>query len=623
MRFSQKIVAASSALLLIVILLLSIQQLSTVRSEVESLVNSSLKEMVAGVKNTITSEMTSKKALAQSMTEVLELNPEDRAYVKNVLEKPKLKSSFLAVGLGYDADGTVVENDDGWEPGADYDPRKRPWFVDAKKVGKLTVTDPYVDVSTKKTIISIGTPVYENGQVKAAMFYDLELTKLADLVNSINLFDAGYLFIVTADGTTIAHPDTKNNGQKLNTYLPQVQLKEGTQRIEIDGHPFMVNFTLVPSENWYIGAIIDESIAFAAVSDLRNSSIIYTVIGLVLSVIGLSLLIKVLMRPLGVLNDAIQDVASGQGDLTKRLSTDTDKEFAELAKGFNTFTETLQHQIKQSKAIGEEIMRGAEQTMGTVHGSAEAMRAQLQELEQLATAMHEMAVTATEVANNAQGAASAAKEADDATVEGSRVVSDTTKSIDRLSAHIEMAVEEVRGLESATANIETILKVINDIADQTNLLALNAAIEAARAGESGRGFAVVADEVRTLAQRTQQSTTEIRSMIEQLQAGASSVSVAMNESKSTAEDAVAKSQLADAALQRIRNAIQQISDMNIQIASAAEEQSLVAEEINNNTVKIKDLSTQVSESAEEANIAMQVQTENVREQDAILNKFIV
>ncbi|MBY7921853.1 methyl-accepting chemotaxis protein [Vibrio fluvialis] len=616
-------VAASSALLLIVILLLSIQQLSTVRSEVESLVNSSLKEMVAGVKNTITSEMTSKKALAQSMTEVLELNPEDRAYVKNVLEKPKLKSSFLAVGLGYDADGTVVENDDGWEPGADYDPRKRPWFVDAKRVGKLTVTDPYVDVSTKKTIISIGTPVYENGQFKAAMFYDLELTKLADLVNSINLFDAGYLFIVTADGTTIAHPDTKNNGQKLNTYLPQVQLKEGTQRIEIDGHPFMVNFTLVPSENWYIGAIIDESIAFAAVSDLRNSSIIYTVIGLVLSVIGLSLLIKVLMRPLGVLNDAIQDVASGQGDLTKRLSTDTDKEFAELAKGFNIFTETLQHQIKQSKAIGEEIMRGAEQTMGTVHGSAEAMRAQLQELEQLATAMHEMAVTATEVANNAQGAASAAKEADDATVEGSRVVSDTTKSIDRLSAHIEMAVEEVRGLESATANIETILKVINDIADQTNLLALNAAIEAARAGESGRGFAVVADEVRTLAQRTQQSTTEIRSMIEQLQAGASSVSVAMNESKSTAEDAVAKSQLADAALQRIRNAIQQISDMNIQIASAAEEQSLVAEEINNNTVKIKDLSTQVSESAEEANIAMQVQTENVREQDAILNKFIV
>ncbi|ASG00408.1 chemotaxis protein [Vibrio anguillarum] len=623
MKFSQKIVAASSALLLVTVSLISIQQLSIVRSEIESLVTKSLSEMEAGVKNTIVSEMESKKTLAQSTTEVIELDPLNRDYVKNILEKPKLKKSFLAIGLGYESDGKVVENDDGWEPSGDYDPRKRPWFVDAKASKKLIVTAPYVDISTKNVIISIGTPIYDQGRFSGAMFYDMELTGLAELVNSINLFDAGYLFIVSGDGATIAHPDTKNNGEKLSTYLPQVTLKEGDQQIEIDGTHYLVSFTHIPSENWYIGAIVDESIAFNAIGVLRNSSIIYTLIGLVLSVIGLTLLIKVLMRPLGVLNEAIQDVASGQGDLTKRLDTNTDQEFAQLASGFNTFTETLQKQITQSKAIGEEIMRGTELTVQGAHESAEAMRTQLQELEQLATAMHEMAVTSTEVANNAQGAAAAAKEADEATQDGSSVVSETTLSIDNLSARIDQAVEEVKGLESATANIETILKVINDIADQTNLLALNAAIEAARAGESGRGFAVVADEVRTLAQRTQQSTTEIRSMIEQLQAGASSVSSAMNESKTTAVDAVNKAKTANSALNRIRDAIQVISDMNIQIASAAEEQSLVAEEINTNTVKIKDLSTQVAQSAEEANIAMQVQTENVREQDALLNKFIV
>lgn len=623
MKFSQKIVGASSALLLVIVVLLSLQQLTTVRSEVEDLVQDSLEEMVAGVKNTVLAEMTSKKGLAQAVTETLELEPSNRQYIKKVLEKPTLKSSFLSVGMGYEADGAMIENDDSWTPDSSYDPRSRPWYIDAKKQKSLAVTEPYADVSTKNIIISISTPVHAYGQFIGAMFYDLELTKLAELVNGISLLDAGYLFIVTADGTTIAHPDFHNNGQPISSYLPQVNLQEGIQRFELNNTPHMAYFSTVPGENWYVGAIIDESLAFSALAKLRISSIIYTLVGVILSIIGLTVLIKVLMRPLGLLNGAIQEMASGQGDLTKRLSTNTDKEFAELAQGFNTFTENLQKQIQQSKAISDEIMRGAEQTMQGVDGASVAMRDQLQELEQLATAMHEMSVTATEVANNAQGAASAAKEADDASQEGSQVVSDTTQSIENLSAHIEMAVEEVRGLESATANIETILKVINDIADQTNLLALNAAIEAARAGESGRGFAVVADEVRTLAQRTQQSTTEIRSMIEQLQVGSSSVSIAMKESKTTAEDAVEKAQLADTALQRIRQAIQQISDMNLQIASAAEEQSLVAEEINNNTVKIKDLSTQVSESAEEVHIAMQVQVENVREQDAILGKFTV
>ncbi|KOF51461.1 chemotaxis protein [Vibrio parahaemolyticus] len=623
MKFRHKVVTASSILLLITVSLLSTQQVMTIRSQTQEHINSSVKEILTSVSNTVQSEMNAKKDLARSITEIIELSPNDRTYVKDILEKPTPKSSFLAIGFGYESNGFVIENDDGWDAGPDYDPRQRPWFIAAKNKGDLVVTDPYVDASSKNVIISVGTPVKQNGQFLAGMFYDLELTTLSDLVNQVNLFDAGYLFLVTDDGTTIAHPQSKYNGEKLNSYLPQVDLNKATQHIEVDNNPYMVSLTHIPSENWYVGAIIDETAAYSVVGELRNSAIIYSVIAVLASVIALTLLIRTLMRPLDTLNTAIKDVASGKGDLTQRLETDTDQEFSELAKNFNTFMENLQQQIIESKSISDQILTGTQITAEGARDSAGAIQTQLQELEQLATAMHEMSVTATEVANNAQGAASAAKEADQATIEGSSVVSESTQTINMLSDSIDLAVEEVQVLESATANIETILKVINDIADQTNLLALNAAIEAARAGESGRGFAVVADEVRTLAQRTQESTTEIRSMIEQLQSGASSVASAMHQSKGSAVEAVEKADLANDALQRIRDAIQRISDMNLQIASAAEEQSLVAEEINNNTVNIKDLSTQVADSANRTNEAMQSQHDNVRKQDEILNRFTV
>ncbi|NOI27826.1 methyl-accepting chemotaxis protein [Vibrio coralliilyticus] len=622
MKFSHKIVAASSLLLLATVTLLTLQQYYTVQSEIKSQVTSSVTEIVDGVRDTTAAEIDGRKAIANYATSMLEANLSPDA-ISTVITRPIVKDTFLLVGLGFEKDGSNINNDPSWNPGSSWDPRSRPWYIDAKKAGKLIITAPYADSATGEILVSIATPVNDNGKFIGAIFYDVSLAGLADVVNKVQLFDAGYVFIVAGDGTTIAHPQTDLNGKPMKDFLGDAGIQDDPQQVSIDDKDYTLDFSKVPGEDWYIGVVLDEEIAYQSLADLRNSSIIYTVVALAISIVILLVLMAALMRPLGTLNAAIQDVASGEGDLTQRLDTSTDQEFSSLAENFNTFTSTLQQQITQSKAIGEEILRGSEMTSMGLQESAAAMQDQLRELEQLATAMHEMATTSGDVANNAQGAASAAKDADEATEVGTRVVGDTTASITELSQRIDEAVEEVKTLESATDNIETILKVINDIADQTNLLALNAAIEAARAGESGRGFAVVADEVRTLAQRTQESTTEIRNMIEQLQSGATAVANAMNMSKETASGAVLRAEEANTALNSIRDAIQSISDMNIQIASAAEEQSLVAEEINNNTVKIKDLSVQVADAAENANIAMQAQTENIREQDAILNKFKV
>lgn len=622
MKFNHKVVATSSAILLAALSILSFRQYYQVKGHIESLVQHSISEIVNGVKNTVDSEMTSKAQLATYATRLIEDDLSEQ-HISNVINKPSIKNTFLLAGIGFEADGTHQSNDAGWNPGSSWDPRVRPWYKDAKNSGKTIITAPYADSATGEILVSVAAPVRQNGQFTGAIFYDVSLAQLAQRINKVSLFDAGFVFMVDKEGTIISHPEAEMNGKNMTEFLGSVSISNQIKLIDYQEKPTYLSFTPIDSQEWFIGVILDYEKAHTSVYELRTSAVWLTSLSLVFAIVALFIVLKYLMKPLTVLNDAMKDAASGQGDLTRRLNTNTDHEFSELASNFNAFTEKLQFLISETKVLSEDIRHSTEITSQGVQLSAGDMTTQLAEVEQLATAMNEMASTSADVAGNAQGAATAAQEADNAVEDGVSVVSHTTESIATLSGQIDQAVEVVQDLENATGNIESILSVINEIADQTNLLALNAAIEAARAGESGRGFAVVADEVRTLAQRTQQSTTEIRNMIEQLQSGARSAANVMGQSKSLASDTVIKANEANEALTRIKDSIIQISDMNLQIASAAEEQSLVAEEINSNTFNIKDLSQQVSDRAVEASSQMQAQVSRVQQQDTILNKFIV
>ncbi|MCF6282609.1 MAG: methyl-accepting chemotaxis protein [Candidatus Polarisedimenticolaceae bacterium] len=223
---------------------------------------------------------------------------------------------------------------------------------------------------------------------------------------------------------------------------------------------------------------------------------------------------------------------------------------------------------------------------------------QRSESDQVATAMNEMAATVQEVARNTEEAAGASRIADDEATKGQLVVKEVEMSIRQLAVEVEKTAETINTLDHESENIGTVLNVIQSIAEQTNLLALNAAIEAARAGESGRGFAVVADEVRLLAQRSHDSTQEIKVIIERLQTGARDAVQAMEAGRIQAQNSVEQAGLAGESLEMIAQAVGSINDMNMQIANAAEEQSVVAEEINRNVVTIAQLSVESANSAE-------------------------
>jgi methyl-accepting chemotaxis protein len=323
------------------------------------------------------------------------------------------------------------------------------------------------------------------------------------------------------------------------------------------------------------------------------------VIGLVLGFV-IAWAIKIaIVAPLNQALNAMAEIVGGDGDLTRRLDDSTQDEIGKLAHGFNMFASVVHHIIKEIMGYTDRLNHSADRLTVITEETSQGAERQQQQTDEVVTAVNEMAATGQEVAKNTGAAAEAAQHADVAAADGRRVVGKTIEVIDALARDVAKAAEVINRLEHDSEAIGGVLDVIRGIAEQTNLLALNAAIEAARAGEQGRGFAVVADEVRTLASRTQESTAEIQSMIERLQTGAREAVGVMEKGKVSADQSVTQAAKAGTSLETISQAVATINQMNIQIASAAEEQNAVAEEINRSVVAISQITDQTAAGAQQ------------------------
>lgn len=526
--------------------------------------------------------------------------------------------------------------------------RAAEWFLCAKDTRKPCIISPYnyeIRPGYEELMTSLTYPVVANGRFRGVVGVDLNLPILQQSAEALkqSLYQGNSAVYVISQHEIVAAateaPDKlarKFNELFKNQNTSQKILGLSSQggSVIIDNMMYVVREIplTTPGTNWKMIIGVDVATALSParrVSDTIASNInalmaSLITVAIVLTIVALAmvhLFTRSIVSPVKLIADKMTELAGQGGDLTQDISVKSHAELTQLSEAFNLFREKVRELLDQAKNVCEQVLEGSKTTRAQAQQTNTQIQVQLSEVDSVVTAITEMSEAAKEVARTAADAAVNADKANDNVKQTEEQVSLSTQSASKLSKEMASASEAVKAVSTRSLDIKKILDVIGAIADQTNLLALNAAIEAARAGEHGRGFSVVADEVRALASKTADSVSEIAGVIDALQGEVNST---VNIIETGNEQALQASSRSQEAFSRMRDTAEQISEISermMQMATAAEEQSVVSEELNRNMVIIGDATREVSALSQASEQSSQAIDEAIQQLYQLLSKL--